>query len=477
MWEMVIGLEVHVELSTKTKIFCGCSTAFGAKPNTQCCPVCMGLPGALPVFNGEVLRYATMAAIAFNCEISKTSVFDRKNYFYPDLPKAYQISQLYFPIGKNGKVPIKVGDTEKVIRIHEMHMEEDAGKLIHSEYDNETYPDYNRCGVPLIEIVSEPDFRSSAEVIAYLQKIKSICEYLGISDCKMQEGSMRVDINLSVRKKGEETFGTRTETKNINSFRAIEHAIEHESARQIDAIESGERIIQQTRHWNEDKRSSYAMRSKENAQDYRYFPEPDLLPLVVTDEYIESVRASLPEMAESRKQRFMADYALSDYDASLLTASLHTAELFEKTLFKINMPKEIANWIIVPLQKLLNERGKTLDDLLLDADNFAEVISKVTSGKINRAAGMEILEAMVEAGGKIDVDGYIKEHSMEAIDDDGLIVDTVRKIVGANPASVAEYKGGKTKVLGFFVGQVMKELKGKANPAKVNEAILKELSK
>lgn len=477
MWETVIGLEVHVELSTKTKIFCGCSTAFGAKPNTQCCPVCMGLPGALPVFNSEVLRYATMAAIAFNCEISKTSVFDRKNYFYPDLPKAYQISQLYFPIGKNGKVQIKVGDTEKVIRIHEMHMEEDAGKLIHSEYDNETYPDYNRCGVPLIEIVSEPDFRSSAEVIAYLQKIKSICEYLGISDCKMQEGSMRVDINLSVRKKGEVTFGTRTETKNINSFRAIEHAIEHESARQIDAIESGERIIQQTRHWNEDKRSSYAMRSKENAQDYRYFPEPDLLPLVVTDEYIESVRASLPEMAESRKQRFMADYALSDYDASLLTASLHTAELFEKTLSKINMPKEIANWIIVPLQKLLNERGKTLDDLLLDADNFAEVISKVTSGKINRTAGMEILESMVEAGGKIDVDGYIKEHSMEAIDDDGLIVDTVRKIVEANPASVAEYKSGKTKVLGFFVGQVMKELKGKANPAKVNEAILKELSK
>ena len=288
---------------------------------------------------------------------------------------------------------------------------------------------------------------------------------------------MRVDIDLSVRKKGEVTFGTRTETKNINSFRAIEHAIEHERARQIDAIESGERIIQQTRHWNEDKRSSYAMRSKENAQDYRYFPEPDLLPLVVTDEYIEGVRASLPEMAESRKQRFMSDYALSDYDASLLTSSLHTAELFENTLARINMPKEIANWIIVPLQKLLNERGKTLDEVSLDADSFADMISKVISGKINRTAGMDILKAMVEAGGKIDVDGYIKEHSMEAIDDDGLIVDIVKKIVNANPASVAEYKSGKTKVLGFFVGQVMKELKGKANPAKVNEVILKELSK
>ena len=325
-WEMIIGLEVHVELSTKSKIFCSCTTEFGGAPNTHCCPVCMGMPGTLPVLNGEVLNYAIKAGLALNCVIEKETRFDRKNYFYPDLPKAYQISQLYRPIAHDGYVEINVDGEIKKIRIHEMHMEEDAGKLIHSEFENETYPDYNRCGVPLLEIVSEPDFRSAAEVAAYLDKIRALFTYLGISDCKMQEGSMRADVNLSVRRIGEEKLGTRTEMKNINSIKAIERAIESEAERQVAVILSGDRVRQETRHWNDDKRSSYAMRSKENAQDYRYFPEPDIPPMLITDEEIEAVKASLPEFMGEKKERFVSHYGLSDYDAGLLVQNKKQAD-------------------------------------------------------------------------------------------------------------------------------------------------------
>ena len=477
MWETVIGLEVHIELSTNSKIFCGCSTAFGAPPNTQCCPVCMGLPGALPMFNGKVLEYAVKAALALNCEIPEYSVFDRKNYFYPDLPKAYQISQLYLPVGQNGYMDINVDGNKKRIRIHEMHMEEDAGKLIHSDYVSETYPDYNRCGVPLIEIVSEPDFCNSKEVIAYLQKLKSICEYLGISDCKMQEGSMRVDVNLSIRKKGGGVFGTRTETKNINSFKAIERAIEHEVERQIEIIESGGEVIQQTRRWNDDQRYSYAMRSKENAHDYRYFPDPDLLPLKITKDYITQIRKSLPEMAEERKCRYVSDCNISIKDASILTASIYMADFFECCVKEYDNPKEVANWMLGPLLKIIGDLGIVIENVKVSPVAFVRLIDKVVSGKINRTSGVKILEEMINGNEDINIDKYIVAHQMATITDAALIESTVRKILTANMKTVEEYKSGKTKVISFLVGQVMRELKGKADPTTVNQAVLNELNK
>ncbi len=476
MWETVIGLEVHVELSTKSKIFCSCSTAFGGEPNTQCCPVCMGMPGTLPVFNKQVLEYAAKAAIALHCEISRTTVFDRKNYFYPDLPKAYQISQLYSPIGRNGYMEIEVDGEIKRIGIHEMHMEEDAGKLIHSEFDNETYPDYNRCGVPLIEIVSEPDFRSAKEVVAYLEKLKSMCEYLGISDCKMQEGSMRADVNLSVRKKGDAAFGVRTETKNVNSFRAIEHAIEFETARQIDILESGGTVKQETRHWNEDRRTGVAMRSKENAQDYRYFPDPDLPPVVLSEEYIERLTSSLPELSEVRRARFTQEYALSDYAAGRLTASKALADLFENTVKLCNEPKETANWLIECLPKALDDAGVAFEDADISFETFAEFIGAIRSKTINKNVGMKVLAAMVKEGSSFDLKGYIEKNGMAMIDDTDMIRAAVKKVLAENQKSVEEYRAGKTKVLGFLIGQVMRSLGGKANPASVNAVMAEELN-
>lgn len=476
-WEMVIGLEVHVELSTKSKIFCTCTTEFGGAPNTHCCPVCMGMPGTLPVLNREVLNSAIKAGLALNCVIEKETRFDRKNYFYPDLPKAYQISQLYRPIAHDGLVEIEVGDTTKQIRIHEMHMEEDAGKLIHSDWDNETYPDYNRCGVPLLEIVSEPDFRSADEVSAYLEKIKSLFTYLGISDCKMQEGSMRADVNLSVRKRGEEKLGTRTEMKNINSIKAIERAIESEADRQIDLIVSGEKVIQETRHWNDDKRFSYAMRSKENAQDYRYFPEPDIPPMIITDDEIEAIRRSLPEFMEEKKERFVNRYSLSAYDAGLLVQNKKQADFFESVVKEGADAKATANWLIGYFAKIMKDCVIEFEDIELSATELSKLIGFVESGKVNRKEGIDLLTLMIKGEGPEDVEKYLDEKGLFVSNDNSELLKFILEAIEANQKAVEEYRSGKEKVIGFLVGHVMKNGKGKFNPSVVKDAMEAELKK
>ena len=358
-YETVIGLEVHVELATKTKIFCSCSTAFGGAPNTHTCPVCTGMPGSLPVLNRQVVEYAMAVGLATNCDITRYGKFDRKNYFYPDNPQNYQISQLYLPICRNGHVDIETSAGKKSIGIHEIHMEEDAGKLIHDEWEDCSLVDYNRSGVPLIEIVSEPDMRSADEVIAYLEKLRLIIQYLGASDCKLQEGSMRADVNLSVREVGAEKFGTRTEMKNLNSFKAIARAIEGEKARQIELIEEGKAVIQETRRWDDNKEYSYAMRSKEDAQDYRYFPEPDLVPVVISEEWLEEVRSRQPELRDEKMARYRREYDIPDYDIEILTGSKHMADLFEETIAICGKPKEVSNWLMVETMRLLKEKNQT----------------------------------------------------------------------------------------------------------------------
>ena len=463
-WEKVIGLEIHVELATATKIFCGCSTAFGGDPNTRCCPVCMGMPGALPVFNKKVLEYAVKAGLAFNCDIARNNRFDRKNYFYPDLPKAYQISQLYMPFARNGYIDIETAGKKKRIGIHEIHMEEDAGKLIHSETSDETYPDYNRCGVPLIEIVTEPDFSEADEVIAFLERIKSDLQYMGVSDCKMQEGSIRCDVNLSVRKKGDKP-GTRTEMKNLNSFKAIERAIEYEAKRQKRLLERGESIIQETRRWDDARGEGMAMRSKENAQDYRYFPEPDIPPIVISEELILRLKSEQPELASEKKKRYTERFGLSAYDAELLTRDKAVADIFEQTTELVNEPKEAANWLLCQ---------SALEKMNISPCVFAEFIGIITAGRVNRSIGREIFAHVFSEGDDFDVNRYITDNNLGMIDDEAAIYDTVRKVLAANPSVVEEYNSGKTKVFGFLVGQCMRELKGKAAPELVNKAV-KEL--
>ena len=478
-WETVIGLEVHVELSTQSKIFCGCSTAFGGSPNTHCCPVCMGLPGTLPVLNQKVLEYAVRAGLALHCDIDRETRFDRKNYFYPDLPKAYQISQLYRPIARNGYVDITADGVEKRIRIHEMHMEEDAGKLIHAEYERVTYPDYNRAGVPLLEIVSEPDFRSASEALAYLEKIRSLFTYLGISDCKMQEGSMRADVNLSVRPTGETEYGTRTEMKNLNSFRAIEHAIESERSRQIHVLTNGGAVIQETRHWNDDLKSSTAMRSKENAPDYRYFPEPDLPVIHIAEEFLQAARESLPEFAEERQARFMKEYALPEQDAARLTVRREEAELFEALVSHGAEARDAANWLIVHVPHALKTVSKSAEDVEPDAAELAELIQRTESGKVSRADGLRVLEALLSAEGPFRVADYIQAHGLAVENDENALEEVIRRVIAANPKAVGEYHAGKTKAIGFLIGQAMKELKGKSTPAAAHErmeAILNAMS-
>ena len=476
-WELVMGLEVHIELATKTKIFCGCSTEFGGAPNTHCCPVCTGMPGTLPVLNRQVVEYAVRAGLALNCDINRYHKFDRKNYFYPDLTKAYQISQLYLPFAQNGHVDLKLknGDTS-TIRIHEIHMEEDAGKLIHSSYGDETYPDYNRCGVPLIEIVSEPDFRTTEEVIAYLTKLKSICEYLDISDCKMEEGSMRADVNLSIRPKGSDTLGTRTEMKNINSFKAIERAIAYEAKRQIALVEDGGRVVQETRRWDESKAQTFAMRSKENAQDYRYFPEPDLPPVRISEEEIAYYRSICPEFAEQKAERYVSELGLSAEDAAILADSKYLAELFEGTVAICKDAAEVRYWMMTQVLYFLNERNLQPADITLAAEDFAAFVQIVKAGRINRQTGKTVFEAMFFAEGPFDLEGYIREHDLEQVDDDALITETIRALIAANPKAVEQYRSGQTKIVGYFVGQTMKQLKGKANPATVNAVLERELN-
>ena len=471
-YETVIGLEVHVELLTNTKIFCGCSTAFGAKPNTQTCPVCTGMPGALPVLNRNVVELALRAGIAANCQINTLCKFDRKNYFYPDNPQNYQISQLYLPICHDGWVEIETGSGTKKVRIHEMHMEEDAGKLIHDEWEDCTLVDYNRSGVPLIEIVSEPDMRSAEEVIAYLEKLRHMMQYLGVSDCKLQEGSMRADVNLSVRPKGSDHFGTRTEMKNLNSFKAIARAIEGERQRQIELLEEGKEVLQETRRWDDNKEYSYAMRSKEDAKDYRYFPDPDLPPVYISSQWIEKIRSEQPELREEKKKRYQEQYGLSEQDASLITESRHLSDIFEETAKLSNRPKKAANWIIVDTLRLVKENGMDADDVNFSAKHLADLILLMEKGEVNNQGAREIFERIFAED--VEPLTYAKAKGLRiAPADDGELESAIDQMLAANQDSVEAYRNGKEKVFGFLVGQVMKEMKGKANPQEVNR-ILKE---
>lgn len=466
-YEVVIGLEVHVELNTATKIFCNCSTAFGAAPNTHVCPVCTGMPGVLPVMNRMVLEKAVKAGLATNCTITQQCKFDRKNYFYPDLPKAYQTSQLYLPICRNGYVEIDTADGTKQVRIHQIHMEEDAGKLIHG--DAATLIDYNRCGVPLLEIVSEPDMCSAEEVLAYLEKLKATMEYLNVSDCKMQEGSMRADVNLSVRRVGDTELGTRTETKNMNSFKAIARAIEYEIFRQIEVLEDGGTIRQETRRWDDNKGVGYAMRSKEDAHDYRYFPEPDLAPINISDETLEAIRGTIPELPDQKRARYVEEYKLSAYDAGQLTRSRHLAEIFEQTVRLCGQPKEAANFLLGDCMRLLNQDGKEPAELRLAPEKLAEIIKLVQAGSINKTTAKAVFEKVYAED--IDPVAYVKENGLEMMSDDGELDQLVADIIAANPKSVADYQSGKKAAIGFLVGQVMKATKGKADAGKVNSKL------
>lgn len=471
-YETVIGLEVHVELATKTKIFCGCSTAFGGAPNTHTCPVCTGMPGSLPVLNKQVVEYAMAVGLATNCKINQYCKFDRKNYFYPDNPQNYQISQLYLPICINGGVEIETAGGTKTIGIHEIHMEEDAGKLIHDEWDDCSLVDFNRSGVPLIEIVSEPDMRSAEEVIAYLEKLRLIIQYLGASDCKLQEGSMRADVNLSVREVGAEKFGTRTEMKNLNSFKAIARAIEGERERQIELIESGKSVVQETRRWDDNKEYSYAMRSKEDAQDYRYFPEPDLVPIVISDEWLKRVKDRQPELRTEKLARYKAEFDIPDYDARILTESKHMADLFEETSAICKKPKKVSNWLMGETMRLMKDHEMDPEDISFSPENLAKLIELVDEGAVTGTVAKEVFELVFAED--IDPVKYVEEHGLKAVNDDGELRRVIEEVLAANQKSVDDYHNGKDKAMGFLVGQTMRLMKGKANPAKVNE-ILKEL--
>ena len=471
-YETVIGLEVHVELATKTKIFCACSTAFGGAPNTHTCPVCTGMPGSLPVLNKQVVEYALAVGLATNCQIHQYCKFDRKNYFYPDNPQNYQISQLYLPICHDGSVEIETAGGKKIIGIHEIHMEEDAGKLVHDEWEDCSLVDYNRSGVPLIEIVSEPDMRSAEEVIAYLEKLRQIIQYLGASDCKLQEGSMRADVNLSVHEVGAEKFGTRTEMKNLNSFKAIAHAIEGERERQIELIEAGRKVIQETRRWDDNKESSFTMRSKEDAQDYRYFPDPDLTPVVISDEWIAEVKARQPELRSEKLERYKKEFDIPDYDAQIITNSTHMADLIEAATAICKKPKKVSNWLMGETLRLLKENNMDPEDLSFAPENLAKLVDLADAGTVNSSVAKEVFEQIFKEN--VDPEVYIEEHGLKTVNDEGALKATIEQIVSENPQSVADYKGGKKKAIGFLVGQTMKAMKGKADPASVNK-ILKEI--
>ncbi len=472
-YETVIGLEVHVELATKTKIFCGCSTAFGGAPNSHTCPVCTGMPGSLPVLNKQVLQYAIAVGLATNCDITRNGKFDRKNYFYPDNPQNYQISQLYLPICRNGYVEIETEDGgKKKVGIHEIHMEEDAGKLIHDEWEDATLVDYNRSGVPLIEIVSEPDMRSADEVIAYLEKLRLLIQYLGASDCKLQEGSMRADVNLSVREAGASEFGTRTEMKNLNSFKAIAHAIEGEKARQIDLIESGQKVVQETRRWDDTKEASYAMRSKEDAQDYRYFPDPDLVPIVVSKEMIDAIRKEQPEFREEKMARYKEEYDIPDYDIDIITNTKRMADLFEQTVALGAQPKKVSNWLMGETLRLLKERSMDPEDIRFTPDELSSLIAMVDKKEINTSVAKEVFEAMFDGG--VDPAKYVEEKGLKTVHDEGALRKTIEEVVANNPQAVDDYHNGKEKAIGALVGQTMKAMKGKADPSLINQ-ILREI--
>lgn len=471
-YDTVIGLEVHVELAAKTKIFCSCSTEFGGAPNTHTCPVCTGMPGSLPVLNKQVVEYALAVGLATNCQINQYCKFDRKNYFYPDNPQNYQISQLYLPICHDGWIEIGSGAGMKKIGIHEIHMEEDAGKLIHDEWEDCSLVDYNRSGVPLIEIVSEPDMRSADEVIAYLEKLRLIIQYLGASDCKLQEGSMRADVNLSVREAGALELGTRTEMKNLNSFKAIARAIEGERRRQIELIEEGKKVIQETRRWDDNKENSYAMRSKEDAQDYRYFPDPDLVPVVVSDEWIAEIKARQPELRTEKLLRYQQEFQIPRYDAEILTGSKRMADIFEETVTVCKKPKEASNWLMVEAMRLLKEHELDPEDIRFSPENLAKLIMLVDQNVINRTVAKAVFEEIF--ANDIDPETYVEEKGLKVVSDEDALRTAIADIIDANPQSVADYKAGKEKAIGFLVGQTMRAMKGRADPSMVN-TLVKEM--
>ena len=460
-WETVIGLEVHAELSTKSKIFCGCTTEFGGEPNTHVCPVCSGMPGVLPKLNRAVVEYAVRAGLALNCVITQYCKFDRKNYFYPDLPKAYQVSQLYAPICRDGHLEIEVSGLKKNIGIREIHIEEDAGKLVHDPESGGTFMDFNRCGVPLIEIVSQPDFRSGGEVLAYLEKLRETLLYLDVCDCKMQEGSLRADINLSIRQPGGE-MGIRTEMKNLNSFKAIGRAIEYEAARQVEILEKNGRILQETLRWDDDKGISIGMRSKENAPDYRYFPEPDLLPVDIDDVWLGLIKKSLPELAHQKRERYTRNFGLSESDASVLTGHKKISDLFEAVSEKSGQPLESAHLVSGEIMRLMNDTNTLPEDLSLDESKLAALIALVLEGKINRSAYKETIEAVFIRD--VDPQNYIVEKGLMMVTDNKAVIEVVDIVLAENPGAVTDYRAGKVKAFGFLMGQIMKKLGGAGNP-------------
>lgn len=475
-YEMVIGLEVHCELSTKTKIFCSCQNEFGGEPNTHCCPICMAMPGTLPVLNEKVVEYAVKAGLATNCTISQNSKNDRKNYFYPDLPKAYQISQYDMPLCQNGYVTIETEEGEKKIRLLRIHIEEDAGKLNHDDYGRGTFVDLNRAGVPLIECVSEPDLRSPQEAEAYLRKLKSIFEYIGISDCKMQEGSLRADVNVSVRKKGSKEFGTRTECKNMNSFRSIIREIEYEANRQMEVLENGGVVEQATLRWDDISGRTFSMRDKEDAEDYRYFPDPDLVAIKLSDEYIENIKNALPELPEIRKKRYLEEYQLIPKAANFVTSSKYYSDMFEEAIEVCKNPKTASNLMMSEMARILNEREEEPEDISFTGKELGELVELIDKGTISSSIAKKVLEELfVNPNAKpseiIEKNGWVQ------ISDEGAMKEVVNKILLANPQSIADFKAGKDRALGFLVGQAMKETKGKANPQLLNKLFLEELKK
>ncbi|WP_026486621.1 Asp-tRNA(Asn)/Glu-tRNA(Gln) amidotransferase subunit GatB [Caldanaerobius polysaccharolyticus] len=472
-YKTIIGLEVHAELLTKTKIFCGCTTEFGGEPNTHTCPVCLGLPGVLPVLNKKVVEFAIKAGLATNCQISEYSKMDRKNYFYPDLPKAYQISQYDLPLCHNGYVEIEVGGKKKKIGIRRIHIEEDAGKLMHTR--DGSLVDYNRAGVPLIEIVSEPDINSPEEAYAYLTKLKSILQYIEVSDCKMEEGSLRCDTNVSLMPVGASEFGTKIELKNLNSFKAVQRALEYEIKRQRDILESGDKVVQETRRWDETRGITTSMRTKEEAHDYRYFPEPDLVPIVVDREWIDRIKAELPELPDQKRERFVREYGIPEYDAEVLTGSKALAKFFEDTVRLHNNPKAVSNWIMSEVLRILNDKGIEIQELNLKPEQLAQLLNLIENGTISGSIGKKVFEDVIETGKDPEV--IVKEKGLVQVSDEGQIREIVKQVLEQNQKSVKDYKSGKEKAFGFLVGQIMRATKGKANPQVANKILKEELDK
>lgn len=472
-YETVIGLEVHAELSTNSKIFCGCSIQFGAPPNQNTCPVCLGHPGVLPVLNKRALEYAVKAALALNCEIAEYTKFDRKNYFYPDLPKAYQISQYDQPIGRNGWIDIEVNGEKKRIRINRLHLEEDAGKLIHKDGSDGTLVDYNRVGVPLIEIVSEADLRSPEEARLYLEKLKAILQYTEVSDVKMEEGSLRCDANISIRPYGQKEFGTKTELKNMNSFSAVQRGLEYEEKRQAEILLAGGKVVQETRRWDENKKQTILMRSKEEAHDYRYFPDPDLVMIHISKDWVEEIRSTIPALPDERKERYVRDYGIPAYDANVITLSKKLADFFEEAVTTGVNPKSVSNWLMGEVLGYLNKNGLEIDQTPLTPHGLAKMIQLIEDGTISGKIAKMVFAEMLASGKDPEV--IVKEKGLVQISDEGAIKEIVLKVVSSNPKSVEDFHNGKEQAIGFLVGQVMKETKGKANPQVVNKILMEIL--